>query len=554
MPFDGINDPGLPKNVVEMSAGKRRQWVGAFNGSFADCDSDDCEGQAFRIANAAVKEMSVMVEETRSKEEGKKNVDFWMMMDRQVTQEEANYSVDGGLNGKPCARCRWFVSPNGCLIVENWPLSIGEIGTSDRFEEATVQDFEPDPVPVVIVEEGTSQKSAPPPTPDPSTDTGSRPLKAAYRAGSGSIKLFGNDPEHAKVIKAIKQIGEKAKALMGKSADSPDVPDPDERNGMKVFTDSDGKLRVFAWASNNRRDHDTPSELFEAKAHKEFVDYLDQGGDYPEMWLWHTPGTKWGQTDWADYSDGFLMYSGTVDPGMESVAHSLASEKNLGVSHGYRYRYSDKERGIIGWYRDYELSPLLMDKAANAWTGIDILVKEAEEMGFTKAKRDFLVGHLGEGKVASLENDTATMVKELNALGVEWKDVPDADVDAKADEGAKADATPAAIDYDLIGKKAAEGVIASDGFKGLTDGMKSVTDRLDVLEADMKGVKASDEEKVASNFAPRTEKVLAGHRASEDESNVKAEGDKADEFVESRSPMHSGFMTSIIGPPQKREP
>lgn len=491
---------------------------------------------------------------TRTKEsveEARKNVDFWEMMDRQVSQEDAAYSPDGGLSGNPCASCRWFVSPNGCLIVENWPRPIGEIGTSNRWE--AIPDRLSDvagAIPVVIVEEGTSEegeKAWP-------TASGNEPRDPKVDM-SASLKLFGNDPAHAKVITMIKDIGEKAKGIIGKKADTTefDDPDPGERNGMKVFTDANGDLRVFMWASNNFRDHDTPSELFEAKAHKEFVDYLDQGGDYPEMWLWHTPGTKWGQTDWADYSDGFLMYSGTVDPGMESVAHSLASEKNLGVSHGYRYRYSDKERGIIGWYRTYETSPLCMEKAANAWTGIDILVKEAEEMGFTKAKREFLVGHLGEGKVASLENDTAGMVKELNALGVEWKAVPDADVDAK-DEGAKADATPGAIDYELIGQKAAEGVMASEGFKGLTDDLESVKTRLGVLEEDMKGVKASDEEKVAASFKPRTEKVLAGHRASEDEGNVKAEGEQAaEEFVASKSPINGGFLQSIVGPDTKRE-
>ncbi len=40
MPFSGASDPDLPSNVADRSLESRKQWVGAWNGRFADCRND----------------------------------------------------------------------------------------------------------------------------------------------------------------------------------------------------------------------------------------------------------------------------------------------------------------------------------------------------------------------------------------------------------------------------------------------------------------------------------------------------------------------------------
>ncbi len=40
MPFSGASDPDLPSNVVNQLLDVRKQWVGAWNGRFADCRND----------------------------------------------------------------------------------------------------------------------------------------------------------------------------------------------------------------------------------------------------------------------------------------------------------------------------------------------------------------------------------------------------------------------------------------------------------------------------------------------------------------------------------
>ena len=43
MPFSGPGDPELPSNVIDRSLEVREQWVGAWNGRFADCRQDGGE-------------------------------------------------------------------------------------------------------------------------------------------------------------------------------------------------------------------------------------------------------------------------------------------------------------------------------------------------------------------------------------------------------------------------------------------------------------------------------------------------------------------------------
>lgn len=58
MPYSGAGDSKLPKNVKEMPEEKREQWVAVFNKAFEACEaggSGDCEAEAFKAANGAVK-------------------------------------------------------------------------------------------------------------------------------------------------------------------------------------------------------------------------------------------------------------------------------------------------------------------------------------------------------------------------------------------------------------------------------------------------------------------------------------------------------------------
>ena len=78
-----------------------------------------------------------------------------------------------------------------------------------------------------------------------------------------------------------------------------------------VWKQADDTYRWFAIYSDQVRDEDNPPEIISEKSHKSFIELVDTGVvDYPELWHWHIPGTRWGKADWLDYADGFAVASG----------------------------------------------------------------------------------------------------------------------------------------------------------------------------------------------------------------------------------------------------
>lgn len=135
---------------------------------------------------------------------------------------------------------------------------------------------------------------------------------------------------------------------------------------LEVTKQADGRVRVTMCVSNVFKDRH--SEIITEEAHKEYEAYVAETGQYPEFWLWHIPGSKWGQADLVKYDDGFLTVSGLADSGMEYIADSLArQQKDMGVSHGFK---GWGRQGYVDWYRMKEASPLPRSEAANVWTGV----------------------------------------------------------------------------------------------------------------------------------------------------------------------------------------
>lgn len=201
---------------------------------------------------------------------------------------------------------------------------------------------------------------------------------------------------------------------------------------LTLYKQTDGRLRVFGWASNNRRDNDNPPEIITEAAHKEFMAYLDvHPKAAPEFWHWHTPGTRYAKADWWDYADGFTVYSGLVDVGKEKQAQAAAAD-GIGMSHGFHVLGYDQASKSITQYRTFEVSDLPITRAANPYTSFTVVRKEAA-MPFSEAKKQYLLERLSAEDVAGLEGKTSTLKAAADAAGIEWKDL----VDEKAAAPAK---------------------------------------------------------------------------------------------------------------------
>lgn len=667
MPFSGPSDPELPDHIQKLSLAKRRQWVGAWNGSFRDCQDEgagDCEGRAFRIANAAIKQRtsevqtlifnkadftkgeakdwasdheysSGSVEETddsfrirqrapegcdefrtieltdgvkavlcikvgesamsdsatpESVKVGIMDMGIWDVLDRQVSQQAANYRSLGATGERGCANCQFFVAPNGCTVVENYPEAIVPTGLSDLWRARVLPGSEMMPIPVIVVNRGESaakqtkrEDGVDFPAEDfavvPALDRPSewmlrltenkaghltvaqigQAITALQPGGIKSQKVDLTDEQKNQAIRkisaAIRRVDadkeQKAnlrerladvKALepeiiIHTSAGSPisrrlasaikdvasavinaarigKLPDTQQPlpSSFKVIKDTKGQWRWVALVTNNFRDKDHPPEIFTEAAHKDFVSYLDKGGTMPALWLWHEPGTKFGQADWADYTDGFLIQSGTIEAGKEAITERLSKMDNLGVSHGYHFLYDDAEKGEIGWYRSFETSVLPAHRAANPWASIEFLKGESEK-AMDKQKRDWLVSILGEDAVKGIEADAKARSDNLKNLGIESKS-DDGKTTATIPTGAGPAATGQPIQVDV--KALAEAFANSEGFKSLTT-------RLTALEGTVTRLNQTDDAKVAAMFQAKSADArngAKGHVASQSSDNI----------------------------------
>jgi len=235
----------------------------------------------------------------------------------------------------------------------------------------------------------------------------------------------------------------------------------------------EGRLRWYGFPSNKWRDSDIPAQIITEEAHKEFVEYLKNTKDYPVLLSWHTPGTRIGQADWAEYDHGFLIMGGLIDKNKHAEAQKLAEKcqkEAIGMSHGFVYSYSNKEQELIGKYRTWEVSHLPIPYAANKWTSIDIIHKEVEAMGFSEEKKRHLDEIHGEGFAASLEGKAADLEKDLLSAGVEFKDLDIVEPEVKE------------ADPHTIAEIAAKAIVEGEGFKAIATAIAGVEDQLKELK------------------------------------------------------------------------
>jgi len=201
-----------------------------------------------------------------------------------------------------------------------------------------------------------------------------------------------------------------------------------KENAHPFMVWKEGKqYRWLSVYSNKWRDEDNPPEILASQAHRDFVKSVDEGDwPYPEVWLWHMPGTKFGVADFVAYDEtGFALASGTVDRGKEHVAEALAKDENLATSHGMPVKEIERDTAdstIITRYRTIEISPLPREAAANKYgTGYKIL-EEVKEMAIPESKRPWLEEKLGADGLKELEATLEDKAKELEDLDIESKE------------------------------------------------------------------------------------------------------------------------------------
>lgn len=324
-------------------------------------------------------------------------------------------------------------------------------------------------------------------------------------------------------------------------------------DGSRILStkDSDGRPRLTFWVSNNFRDSDHPPEILSAAAHQAFVEWSDKTGNRPEAWLWHEPGTRWGQVDWMDYFDGFLVESVLADKGKEAVAERIAADPDIRVSHGYIVPVGGRDKSdwsVIQRYYQYEISPLPSGKEANKLTGVlpldltpaltdgltglnttgnttdqlaSALPQGGMKMPMNPSKRPWVVAKYGEAVAVDVEEATAKLQNYAKTMGIEFKDLMEAAVGeppSPEPETPTPDPVPAPSADPITADSLSAAVKAAVGsqFSDLQTFLAS-------MQADINLLKAGHNKAVADAIRPPagdSVQYLWGKRPTDDPSNV----------------------------------
>lgn len=492
MPYAISDQSNLPANVKKLSPKKRRQWIHVWNSAHKRTDD---ESKAFAMANAAVKSR------------GEKSVSVRIFSgpnDSDLPAEIKNLSSQ---------------------IRRSWVSSYNYYVTSNGGDEDAAMGYayENTYVPLCDVIGDGYSKSVDDGEADGEADDGEKPAKKELT--EEEKKERDKEPREVKprvepagksilsvLVEGIKSLGR------NKSASA----DAEEPSALTFYKQNDGSIRAFMIYSNQFKDHH--KEIIPEAAHKEYVEWVEKTGNYPEFHLWHCgPGSRWGKADFVDYVDGFAIMSGPVDTDKIHIAEALQKQKGLKVSHGfYGIKSAD---GTYLIYRPFEGCPLPGNAAANEWTAVSIGSKEFT-MPFSDARKAFLksVG-MSETDITKAEGGIKELGDTLKEAGIEWKEA-----DAP---GTNAGGTSLSVD--------ASSMILGE-IRTLTDAMKQLasvvvvkskelTETKAILDGLVENNKKSVEDQVEAALTARVAGAISGggFRASESGANAisKEAGEKA---------------------------
>lgn len=557
MPYSGAGDPGLPANVKKMPENKRKQWVAIFNSSLARCQQGKlppppggaggkpptCEGRAFAIANGTVKSVG-------------KEVGLHMEIDDETVALKEE--IAGAEKGEECVEVGASI---GVIYDAPPPPPYGGATSFDgisAYLEARKLEWALGDLwrGFKVILENIERADA-----DEMDATAK--IKAVQAAANDLAKLMAKPEEAATKLGFREKVASAAgtawsriqQAMAGPNGGHDNVLGPHRtlagtkgQGGFFSFKDAKGVWRWVAVFSNKFKDRD--GETLAEAAHLKYVAKADELGKYPELRLWHVPGSRVGYAEMVDYVDGFMLSAGRFDPGMEPAAARLAElADDLGISHGFLYPVWAKKDGVVWEYWTFELSPLPRSKEANEWTvfGAEATAKGVGDMPMAPEKRAFLVDVIGEEKTAAVEESLATFSKDLEEHGIDWKEVGQAFMEPPwtpaSDSQPVVEAEPAAVEAapaevpapDKEKEDEPEGPTLqelSSKVDALGSHFEGMNTTLGEIAAAVKDLQRSDDEKVAAAMAPRRREPDPSARATGSPENV-VDDDKAAAIVAS---------------------
>lgn len=306
-----------------------------------------------------------------------------------LTQAETNYVPLSATKGKACANCRWFLN-DGCFLVESYePEPIIATGYCDRWEA----------------------------TPEPPQDATEQIVEAVTEAVESIAETVSTMPSmYVEMSKALEQPNIMERIWKGLQEF---IRPEKQQSDLVVIKGIDGKNYWLASFTNNFKDLE--DEIISERAHKEFEMRLDMKlTPMPELWAWHTEGTKHGKALTVWYQDHDMFAIGVFDDTPEAAKSIEYYRKNpVKLSHGFVAPEWAFKNGVYDAYNTFEISTLPPSVAANPYTSFE----EIKAMPVPEKREAFINKLFGDKApdVLAKVNAKNEASKELGEL-VEFKD------------------------------------------------------------------------------------------------------------------------------------
>ena len=338
----------------------------------------------------------------------------------------------------------------------------------------------------------------------------------------------------AQMIKKGGEAGADAKAALPKIRAAAkkmgiDVSMEKEDNAVQIEKDANGDWRAVMWVSNNYLDRD--NEIISEAAHKEYVDWVNNNRELmPASISWHIPETvKENHVDFMDYIDGFLVASVKLTEKEAESLLTLSKKVNLGMSHGsFVLERDPNDQRVITKYRMYEVSDLPLKNAANPFTDLETISKEA---GMDKL--EYLTELLGADKAKAYVEKIGLKKQALEEAEIESKEVVEEEVVVTDEQTTTEEEKKPEQETN---KELIEQVFKELDIEGLNEfvmNAKASMDKINALEELVKELTADKDEKLAELIDPPISKKMAWSRPSESEDNVLKENKQDNKLKES---------------------
>lgn len=269
-------------------------------------------------------------------------------------------------------------------------------------------------------------------------------------------------------------------------------------NAFKAY----GNHWFAAW-TNNFEDRD--GEFFSSKAIDDYIARVDSGlVPPPELWLFHTPGSRIGQAKAVGRIGHFAVAWGEFDDTPRGIAARAYFKQHpqQGVSHGFTFDPAAFKDRVYHQFNTFELSPLPERWAANTYATFE----GVKNMGLSEDKRAYLADVLGEDEAARVIAGYEDKSKALAEL-VTFKQF-DTPTDATETPAVEQAAKQAGNTFAQVLPELMEG--SADAVEAARDAVKAVkalNKRLDALEQENKALR--DELRLAPRASQASETELS---------------------------------------------